>query len=231
MPETDVVIPAFNEEESIGKVVHDIPKDAVRNIIVVNNNSTDKTAGRAAQAGALVLTENTQGYGWACMKGIRYIIDKHGKDGLIAFMDGDYSDFGEQLHEVIRPIVQEGYDLVIGSRLLGHKEKGSMTFPQVFGNRLSAFLLKILYGAKFSDLGPMRAMKADKLLALDMQEMRYGWTVEMQLKAAKRKYRIKEVPVDYRKRIGRSKVSGTVKGTVLAGYRIIFTIIKYLRWK
>jgi len=231
MPEVDVIIPAFDEEQSIGKVVRGIPKHLVRNIVVVNNNSSDNTAKVAEESGAVVLTENKQGYGWACMKGIHYIIEKHGNDDIIAFMDGDFSDYGEQLELVVRPIADEGFDMVIGSRLLGKKEKGSMTLPQVFGNRLSAFLLKTLYGKKFTDLGPMRAMKADKLMALDMREMRYGWTVEMQLKAAKRNYKIREVPVDYRKRIGHSKVSGTVKGTLLAGYRILYTIIKYLRWK
>lgn len=223
-----VLIPAFNEEKAISKVIMEIPKELVHEIIVVNNNSTDNTGEVARDAGATVLDQPAKGYGHACMKGIRYVSEHYDENCIIAFLDGDFSDYPSQLTRIVRPIVEEDYDLVVGSRLAGKREKGSMTFPQVFGNRLATFLLNLFFGVKFTDLGPMRAIRVGKLEKLEMKEMMYGWTVEMQLKAAKLKYKIKEAPVDYRKRIGYSKVSGTVKGTALAGYRIIFVILKHL---
>ncbi len=224
----DVVIPAFNEQESIGKVVADIPKDIVRNIIVVDNNSSDNTAESAKKEGAIVLFEDNKGYGWACLKGIRYLQRKEAQPKILVFLDGDYSDYPEELGKVIRPITEKGIDFVIGSRATGKREKGSMTFPQVFGNWLATTLMRWIYGAKFTDLGPFRAIKFDKLLDLDMKDKTYGWTIEMQIKAVKQKLSYEEVPVNYRKRIGFSKVSGTVKGTVMAGIKIIFLIFKYL---
>lgn len=227
-PNIKVVIPAFNEEQSIAHVVNDIPKDWVQEVIVVNNASNDRTVEVATAAGATVLTENTPGYGNACLKGINYLNDSNRKPDILVFIDGDYSDYPEQLPELVKPIIEEGVDMVIGSRALGNREGGSMTFPQVFGNWLATSLMKLFYKVKYTDLGPFRAIRFDKLIQLQMQDRTYGWTVEMQLKAARQKLKTTEVPVNYKKRIGVSKVSGTVKGTLLAGYKILYTIFKYL---
>ncbi|MEN7547467.1 glycosyltransferase family 2 protein [Rapidithrix thailandica] len=227
-PTIKVIIPAFNEQNSVGKVINDIPKGWVEEVIVVNNGSTDETAKQAKAAGATVLDEQQKGYGNACLKGINYLRNQHKPIDIVVFLDADYSDHPEQLPEVISPILHEGYDLVIGSRELGQRASGSMTFPQIFGNWLATTLLKWFYGVKFTDLGPFRAVRWDQLLALNMVDRTYGWTVEMQVKAAKKALKCTEVPVDYRKRIGFSKVSGTVKGTVMAGYKILWTIFKYL---
>jgi hypothetical protein len=181
----------------------------------------------ARTAGATVLTEKRQGYGYACLLGMDYLNSKPEPPDILVFLDGDYSDYPEEMPEVVRPIIEDDYDLVIGSRLLGRREKGAMLFHQVFGNWLSTRLLRLLYGVVFTDLGPFRAVKFPKLLELNMEEKRYGWTVEMQLKAAKQGFKTCEVPVRYRKRIGTSKVSGTIKGTVGAGYKILATLFKY----
>lgn len=226
-PIVDVIIPAFNEENSVGKVIKDIPA-IVRDIIVVNNNSNDATASNATTAGATVLDEKFQGYGAACLKGIDYVAAKEYKPDIIVFLDADYSDHPEELTLLIQPIINENYDMVIGSRALGKRDKGSMTIQQRVGNKLATALLKWFYKTKYTDLGPFRAIKYDSLLQLKMKDRTYGWTVEMQLKAAKQKMKITEVPVTYRKRVGFSKVSGTVKGTIGAGYKIITTIFKYL---
>ena len=223
-----VIIPAFNEQNSVGKVIRDIPREWVSEIVVVNNNSNDETVSVARAAGATVLEEQEQGYGNACLKGIAYISQQAEKPDIVVFMDADYSDHPEELPQVIQPILAGKADMVIGSRALGERERGSMTPQQVFGNWLATKLLRWLYGAHFTDLGPFRAIRYDALMALGMKDRTYGWTVEMQLKAAKQKLRCTEVPVRYRQRIGVSKVSGTIKGTVMAGYKIIWTIIKYL---
>lgn len=220
-----VVIPAFNEEASIKKVIDDIPKNLIEDVIVVSNKSTDKTVEVATNAGAIVLEENRQGYGWACLKGIDYAYQKGAT--VIAFLDGDYSDYPEQLVDVLKPIIENDMDMVIGSRALGDRKKGSMTFPQIFGNWLATNLLKIFYKAHFTDLGPFRAIKSDALKKLHMSDKTYGWTIEMQIKAAQNKLKFCEVPVDYKPRIGTSKVSGTIKGAVLAGIKIIFAVFKY----
>lgn len=220
-----VVIPAFNEEKSIAKVIEAIPKDVVSDVIVTNNNSTDNTSKVASEAGAIVLDEKRKGYGWACLKGIAKA--KELGATIIVFLDGDYSDHPEQLPEVIAPIIENKADLVIGSRAIGKKEKGSLTPQQVFGNWLATRLMRIFYGVKYTDLGPFRAITVEGLDKLNMQDKTYGWTIEMQIRAAQHKLRSVEVPVDYRKRIGVSKVSGTVKGTIMAGYKIIFAILKY----
>ncbi|MBK9449316.1 MAG: glycosyltransferase family 2 protein [Bacteroidetes bacterium] len=229
-PNILVIIPAFNEAESIGKVVGDIPKGLVREVVVVNNSSTDATETNAKAAGATVLRETRRGYGFACLCGIAYANAKQGAErpDIIVFIDGDYSDHPEQLPELLRPILEEGYDMVIGSRALGARERGSMTPQQVFGNWLATTLIRLFYRTRYTDLGPFRVIKMDKLLALEMKDQTYGWTVEMQLKAAKKKFKTTEVPVNYRRRIGVSKVSGTVKGTILAGYKILYTIFRYL---
>lgn len=220
-----VIIPAFNEERSIGKVIADIP-DFVSEVIVANNGSTDKTAQVAQAAGATVVDQPIPGYGNACLKGMEYVKAMEVQPDVIVFIDGDYSDYPEQLPEVVAPIVHDGMDMVIGSRALGNRASGSMTFPQVFGNWLATTLMRWIYGARFTDLGPFRAIKWDRLLELQMQDRTYGWTVEMQVKAAKKQYRFCEVPVNYKKRIGVSKVSGTIKGTFMAGYKILWTIFK-----
>ena len=193
---------------------------------MVNNNSSDETSKVARQAGATVLDETKQGYGFACLKGIAYA--KTQKPDIIVFLDADYSDYPEEMRLLIKPIINENYDMVIGSRALGERQAGSMTIPQIFGNWLATSLLRLFYGVKYSDLGPFRAIKFEQLLALNMQDTTYGWTVEMQLKAAKMKMKTTEIAVNYRRRVGKSKISGTVKGTILAGYKIITTIFKYL---
>ncbi len=222
-----VIIPAYNEENSIAKVLSDIPPGLVSEVIVVNNNSNDATEENARDAGATVLREKRRGYGYACLKGIAYIKQLQPEPDIVVFIDADYSDLPEEMPLLVQPIINEKVDMVIGSRALGKKEKGSMTVQQVFGNWLATGLLKIMYGFRYTDLGPFRAIRYDKLLEINMQDTTYGWTVEMQLKAVKLKMKIIEVPVSYRKRIGFSKISGTVKGTVLAGYKIITTIFKY----
>ncbi|GCC52144.1 glycosyltransferase family 2 protein [Chryseotalea sanaruensis] len=223
-----VIIPAFNEENGVGQVVNEIPKQLVTEVIVVNNNSNDKTSEVAQAAGATVLDEPKAGYGRACLKGMDYLKKIDGKTDIVVFLDADHSDYPEEMAMLIQPILDDRADLVIGSRALGNKERGSMTPQQIFGNWLATRLLKLFYNVTFTDLGPFRAIRYDKLLALNMQDKTYGWTVEMQVKAAKQKMRCTELPVRYRKRIGYSKVSGTVKGTVLAGYKIITTIFKYI---
>ncbi len=227
-PKIVVIIPAFNEENSIAKVISDIPPGLVCEVIVVNNNSNDDTEVNARDAGATVLREKRAGYGYACLKGIEYIKDLQPVPDIVVFIDADYSDHPEEMPLLVQPIVSDRADMVIGSRALGKKEQGSMTVQQVFGNWLATRLLKIIYDVHYTDLGPFRAIRYTKLLETDMQDTTYGWTVEMQLKAAKLGMKVIEVPVNYRKRIGFSKISGTVKGTVLAGYKIITTIFKYM---
>lgn len=226
-PDIIVIIPAFNEENSVGKVVNDIPKEWVREVIVVNNNSTDATSENAQKAGATVLTEPRQGYGRACLKGMEYVAQLSILPKIIVFLDADYSDYPEELTLIVQPIIDGTADLVIGSRALGDREGGSMTIPQIFGNWLATTLIRWFYRVDYTDLGPFRAIKYDKLLSLNMEDKTYGWTVEMQVKAAKKGVKSTEVAVNYKKRIGHSKVSGTVKGTILAGYKIITTIFKY----
>lgn len=226
-PIVKVIIPAFNEQDSIANVVNDIPK-IVDEVIVVNNNSTDNTVINAQNAGATVLTETKKGYGYACLKGMDYIAkNAQNLPDIVVFLDGDYSDYPEQLIEIIAPITNENIDFVIGSRVKRLREQGSMTPQQVFGNWLATFLMKLFFNAKFTDLGPFRAIKYQKLLDLQMEDKTYGWTVEMQLKAIKKRYTYTEIPVKYRNRIGVSKVSGTVKGTILAGVKILSWIFKY----
>lgn len=224
-PIVTVIIPAYNEEQSIGKVVLDIPREIVEHVIVVNNNSTDSTVKVASEAGAIVLDEPRKGYGWACLKGIEH--SKKLKTDIVVFLDGDYSDYPQEIPNVINPILSQNMDMVIGSRVLGKREKGSLTPQQIFGNWLATKLIRLFYRVKFTDLGPFRAIKSDNLELLKMSDKTYGWTIEMQIKAAKQKMQFCEVPVNYKKRVGVSKVSGTVKGTVLAGIKIIFAVFKY----
>lgn len=222
----DVIIPAFNEQNSIGLVVRAIPKSLVRDVIVVDNNSNDKTSESATKAGATVLSEEKQGYGYACLKGINYAKNKEEQPEVIVFLDADFSDYPEEMSLLLNKI-WKGADMVIGNRVKSKREKGSMTPQQVFGNWLACWLMRIMYGYRYHDLGPFRAIKFQKLLSLEMKDKTYGWTVEMQLKALKHHLSIDQVDVSYKKRIGKSKISGTVKGTFLAGYKIITTIFKY----
>ena len=226
MPKIKVIIPAFNEQDSIANVIQDIPS-LVEEVIVVSNNSTDLTEVNAKQAGATVLTENKKGYGYACLKGMDYISKQQSKPDIIVFLDGDYSDYPEELTKIIAPIIEDNIDLVIGSRVKELREDGAMTPQQIFGNWLATKLMSLFFKAKFTDLGPFRAIKYDKLLALNMVDKTYGWTVEMQLKALKQKLSYTEVPVNYRNRIGVSKVSGTIKGSIFAGIKILSWIFKY----
>ena len=225
---TIVIIPAYNEEDSIVNVLKDIPSTHVSEVIVVDNNSTDKTAERARSAGATVLSEKEQGYGNACLKGIDYARKMSVQPDIIVFLDGDYSDYPEELPKIVAPIIEENYDMVIGSRALGDREKGSMMPQQIFGNWLATSLMRLIHRVHFTDLGPFRAIRFSALEKIAMKDRTYGWTVEMQVKAAKHKLKSCEVAVQYRKRIGVSKVSGTVKGTFLAGYKILLTIFKYM---
>lgn len=224
----DVIIPVYNEADSIAYVIRDIPKDRVRHIIVCNNNSSDDTPDIARRSGAVVVDAPARGYGNACLKGMAYIAGQKTKPDIVVFLDGDYSDFPGQLPEVVAPIIHQNFDMVIGSRALGKMEQGAMMPQQIFGNWLATRLIKIFFGYTFTDLGPFRAIRYDRLLELQMADKTYGWTVEMQVKAAKKGFRCKEVAVDYKKRIGESKVSGTIKGTILAGYKILWTIFKSL---
>lgn len=221
-----VIIPAFNEEKAIANVIREIPK-YVNEIIVVSNNSNDKTIEVAKKAGATVLTEDKKGYGYACLKGMEYIENQESKPEIIVFLDGDYSDYPEELTQIVRPIIEQNIDFVIGARNTKLRENGSMTPQQIFGNWLATFLMKLFFNAKFTDLGPFRAIKYDQLLLLNMEDKTYGWTVEMQLKVLKQKMSYIEIPVRYKNRIGVSKVSGTIKGTIMAGIKIISWILKY----
>ncbi|MEO0571406.1 MAG: glycosyltransferase family 2 protein [Bacteroidota bacterium] len=221
-----VIIPAFNEEASISKVINEIPI-TVSEIIVANNNSTDKTAENAIKAGAKVVDEPRSGYGYACLAALNYIEKQSKQPDIIVFLDGDYSDYPQELDKVVAPILNENMDLVIGARKKELREAGSMTFPQVFGNALATFLMRLFFGANFTDLGPFRAIKYESLKELEMQDKTYGWTVEMQLKAIRKKLAYKEVPVRYKRRIGASKVSGTIKGAIFAGIKILGWIFKY----
>lgn len=216
-----VIIPAVNEEESLPYVLKDIPK-FVDEIIVVDNGSTDNTIKAAKDNGATVLSESERGYGAACLKGIDYIQNKN--FDIVVFLDGDFSDHPEEMDLVVKPIINNDYDMVIGSRIIGNREKGAMLPQALFGNWLSTFLIKLFWNYKFTDLGPFRAIKYDSLMKLKMVDRNFGWTVEMQIKAAKQKLKCTEVPVSYRKRIGKSKVTGTISGTIKASYKILYLI-------
>lgn len=226
MQDIKVIIPAFNEEGSIGHVIRAIP-NMVNEIIVISNNSTDNTGQVAQTAGATVLNESRKGYGYACLKGLDYIATKDNQPDIVVFLDGDYSDYPEELPKIVSPILKKNIDFVVGARIKSLREPGSMTFPQIFGNWLATFLMRVFFRSTFTDLGPFRAIKYEKLLQLHMVDKTYGWTVEMQLKVLKHKMTYTEIPVRYRNRIGVSKVSGTVKGAIFAGIKILGWIFKY----
>jgi len=222
-PRVSVLIPAQNEEKSIGLVIEEIPKDWVDEIVVADNASEDRTGEVAQEAGAKVVKEPKPGYGGACLAAMAAMNDPD----IVVFLDGDRSDYPEDLPKLLQPILENRADLVIGSRALGGAEKGSLTPQQRYGNALATHLIRWLFGVRFTDLGPFRAIRAETLERIGMVDRDYGWTVEMQVKAARLGVRCAEVPVRYRKRIGVSKISGTVSGTVKAGAKILWTIFKY----
>ena len=213
-----VIIPVLNEESSIGKVLDDIPKK-VNEIIVVDNGSKDNSAIISSNRNATVLYEKRKGYGNACLKGISYLKNK--PPDIVVFLDGDYSDFPEELCKIVAPIEKGKVNFSLGARVKSLREPGSLTAQQIFGNALACVLMRLIYKSRFSDLGPFRAILWETLQSLEMQDKTYGWTVEMQLKILKRKITYTEIPIHYRKRIGISKVSGTFKGTIMAGYKIL----------
>jgi glycosyltransferase involved in cell wall biosynthesis len=219
-----VVIPAFNEEPAIGEVIGAVPKDRVHDIVVVDNGSTDETAKKAALAGARVVFEPRPGYGSACLTGAKAAADAD----VLVFLDGDRSDDPRQLDIVAGPVLDNRADLVIGSRIKGVLEKGAMPLHGRLGNRLIVSILRLLYGANITDIGSFRAIKSQTLFDLRMEQMTYGWPVEMVVKAARKGLRIQSVPINYRRRIGKSKVTGTIRGTVLATYYMFLVPLKYL---
>ena len=225
----DVVIPAFNEERSIALVLGDLP--CVRNVIVANNDSTDDTASIAERHGAIVVLETQRGYGSACLKGLATIRERieAGEDEpkVVVFLDADYSDHPQYLTQMVEPIIAGDADFVLGSRMLGEREPGAMPIQSIYGNKLACFLMRWLFGIKYTDLGPFRAIDYQSLCSLGMNDENFGWTIEMQIKAARAKLRTQEIPVPYRRRVGVSKISGTIAGSVRAGYKILYTIAKY----
>jgi len=229
-PNIVLIIPALNEELGIAAVLKGLPPSIFYEIVVCDNGSTDRTTEVAAQLGATVIFEPRRGYGSACLAAIEYLKNKNKINpiDLVVFLDADNSDNPADIFEILSPFEKKEVMMVIGSRVLGKREDDALLFHQQFGNKLATTLIKWLYGVKFTDLGPFRAIRWTALLALNMQDIDFGWTVEMQVKAAKNKWTCLEVPVNYRKRLGKSKISGTIKGSFLAGYKILWTIFKLL---
>lgn len=222
----DVVIPAFNEEASLPLVLTDIPRPPVGRIVVVDNNSTDRTAAVAEAGGATVVFEPTPGYGSACLAGLDHL-RCHQPPGVVVFLDADYSDHPDELPRVVAPILGARADLVIGSRTLGEHEPGALLPQARAGNLVACLLIRLLYGHRYTDLGPFRAIRWPALEQLEMSDENFGWTAEMQVKALRRGLRVTEVPVSYRRRIGVSKITGTLRGTLMAGYKILWTVLRY----
>jgi len=220
-----VIIPALNEEKTLPLVLNDIPKDLVGEVVVIDNGSSDRTPEIAKELGATVLHETRRGYGYPCLRGLEYLKAKD--PDIVVFVDGNYSDHPQEIGKLVAPMINEGYDLVLGSRVLGRVEKGALRMPVRFGNWLATTLIRFLYGFKYSDVGPFRAVRFDKLLTLDMQD-NLGWTIEMQVKAVKKGFKILEVPVSYRMGTGKSKLTGNVKGIFIVGYRILRAVFKNL---
>jgi glycosyltransferase involved in cell wall biosynthesis len=225
-PRIDVVIPAFNEESSLPLVLSAIPRPPVQRVVVVDNNSTDTTARVGAAGGAVVVKETRPGYGSACLRGLAYLRQNHPPD-IVVFLDADYSDHPEELPHLVAPIVEDDADLVIGSRVLGNREPGALLPQARAGNLLACWMIRLLYRHRYTDLGPFRAIRWTALEELHMNDPDFGWTAEMQVKALRHGLRAIDVPVSYRQRIGVSKITGTIRGTVLAGYKIVWTVLRY----
>ena len=220
-----VIIPAFNEEDSLPLVLKDLPKNSLLEIIVVDNGSTDATSKIAEENGARVVFESRFGYGSACLKGIAELNDPD----IVVFIDGDYSDYPEEIDKLLQPILKEEKDFVLGSRMIYSKSRMALLPQARFGNRLAVFLMRLCFGGyQYTDLGPFRAIRYDSLRAIEMRDTNFGWTVEMQIKAIKQNLRILEIPVKYRYRIGVSKITGTISGTFKAGLKIVYTIFRHL---
>lgn len=223
-PRVSVIIPAFNEESSIGLVLNALPKESIHEIIVVDNGSTDATARVAREFGVRVVEEKRKGYGSACLKGISEL----NQPDIVVFLDGDYSDFPEEITQLVQPIASGDKDFVLGSRMILPESRAALLPQARYGNKLAVFLMRLFFGVRYTDLGPFRAIRYESLLRIGMQDTNFGWTVEMQIKAVQQKLRILEIPVHYRERVGVSKITGTFSGTVKAGIKIIYTIFKYL---
>ena len=219
-----VIIPAFNEEDSIGLVLDALPQNLIHEVIVVDNNSTDNTARSASEKGARVVAEQRRGYGSACLKGIS-VLDN---PDIVVFLDGDFSDYPEELVKLVAPIESGEMDFVLGSRMILPESRSALLPQSRYGNQLAVFLMRLFFRHKFTDLGPFRAIRYESLKTIAMQDTNFGWTVEMQIKAVKKGLRILEIPVKYRERVGVSKITGTFSGTIKAGTKIIYTIFKYL---
>ena len=225
MQDVAVIIPALNEEAALPRVLREIPRPRVRRIVVADNGSTDHTARVATEHGAEVVHEPERGYGAACLKALSHLADD--PPDIVVFLDGDYSDHPDELVSLIDPIVVGDADMVIGSRARGHQERGALSPQQRVGNAIACRALRLLYGVRYTDLGPFRAIRWEILQALRMQDRNYGWTVEMQIKAARHGVAYREVPVSYRQRIGVSKVSGTTRGSLGAGAKILWLLGRY----
>jgi len=225
-PSVVVIIPALNEVRSVGRVVSELPLDLIREVIVVDNASDDGTDEVARAAGATVLREERGGYGWACMRALHHV--QEDPPDIVAFIDADYSDFPSEVRNVLEPILSDEADFVVGSRTIGDRESGALLPQALVGNLFACAVIRLMSGVRFTDLGPLRAIRYADLRQMDMQEMRYGWTVEMQIKAVKAGLRCREVPVSYRRRIGVSKVTGTFSGTVKASSRILRVLARYV---
>ena len=224
----DVVIPALNEQASLPLVLADLPRPPVRRVVVADNGSTDATAKVAAEGGATVVAAARRGYGSACLAGLAYLRENDPPD-VVVFIDADYSDHPEELPEVVAPILAGTADVVIGSRVLGRRERGALLPQARAGNLVACLLIRLLYGHRYTDLGPFRAARWDALERVGMSDPNFGWTAELQVKALRAGLRVVEVPVSYRKRVGVSKITGTIRGTIAAGYKILWTVLRYSR--
>ena len=223
-PRISVIIPAFNEEKSIGLVLDALPQELLHEVIVVDNNSTDNTARSAIEKGARVVEEKRRGYGSACLKGISELDNPH----IVVFLDGDFSDYPEEIVKLVAPIESGEMDFVLGSRMILPESRLALLPQSRYGNQLAVFLMRLFFRHQYTDLGPFRAIRYGALQSIAMQDTNFGWTVEMQIKAIKKGLRILEIPVKYRERVGVSKITGTFSGTIKAGTKIIYTIFKYL---
>jgi glycosyltransferase involved in cell wall biosynthesis len=219
-----VIIPALNEEEAISFVLRDLPKGQIHQVLVVDNGSTDRTSEVARSHGATVIQQSERGYGAACLAGLKAV---ENETAIVVFLDGDYSDFPDELDKLLSPILEGRADMVIGTRTRHRNSRSVLTLQQRWGNWLATTLIHLRFGHRFTDLGPFRAIRKESLEKLAMRDRNFGWTAEMQIKAVLAGLRILEVPVRYRARIGTSKISGTIKGVVLAGITILYTIFKY----